>query len=556
MPYCSQAQKKTETSFEVQGSVGLPNYDVSNRVIYFSWYKNGSYIIDSAVIKQNKFAFKNTGDVDVRAVLQFTKPGAATNEAADPNTLDLYLSKGGITVVAKGYLRKAEVKGSVINDEYFSFKKTFSKYDMPLRSLLRRMRNVKQGDMALRKTLTSKIDSVQHIKAAALSEFLSKDIKKPYASEALLMYVNASGSAGPDTNMTQRFFDELPTKQKLTAAGKEIRRLLAMAKSDQFTVNVIKDLDFYDVYAPPVNAKMPAGITSLSNTEVIRQLNDQELMQIGNTLKVKLTLRSRCDNYDRIGNVLLATMPKGERFDKEKCEKYEMLRFITPFMYHNREPDHVPYEAQADQLINIMKQHDKDVYLFLIVGGTTGAGQAEVAGCNGSNITFNISVDLIFGKAKPDAEQKAIALLDRYSIDNKDQTAGKNSKKVLFELARDTKATTLYMISSGHGAANGGEEYNWRAHVIDLDGKEYTRLDMNQDCTPYEVYNTQPNGIYTGDMSKERCSWCPGGQVPIKIINLGPLSKGKHSLKISIPDAEFEKTDSKYYVSAYLTVHE
>jgi hypothetical protein len=199
-----------------------------------------------------------------------------------------------------------------------------------------------------------------------------------------------------------------------------------------------------------------------------------------------------------------------------------------------------------------MKQADKDIYLLITVGGTTGAGQAEVAGCNGSNITFNVSVDLVCGKAKSDSQQKAIVLLDRYSIDNKDKTAGKNSRQVSFELANDTKATTLYMISSGHGAADGGEEYNWRTHVIDLDGKEYIRLEMNQDCTPYEVYNTQPNGIYTGDMSKERRSWCPGGLVPTKVINLGPLPKGKHSLKISIPDAEFEKTDSKYYVSAYL----
>jgi hypothetical protein len=40
--------------------------------------------------------------------------------------------------------------------------------------------------------------------------------------------------------------------------------------------------------------------------------------------------------------------------------------------------------------------------------------------------------------------------------------------------------------------------------------------------------------------------------VPTRVVNLGPLAKGKHTLKVSIPEAEFEKTDSKYYVSAYL----
>lgn len=546
------AQKIIETPFEVQGTVGLPVYDASSRVIYFTYYKNGQYVNDSSVVKENKFVFKAKGDFDVKAVLQFTKPGAATNETADPNTLNFYLSSGIVTVNAKGYLRKAEVKGSAMNDAYASFKKSTSKFDMPFRQLSRQMRNVKEEDTLRRKTLKMKMDSVQNLRATQLSAFLSKDIKKPYASEAILMYLNATNNSSADSNEGQHFFNELPAKQKLTATGKEISKLLAKQKESVFTMNVLSDLDFYDLYGQPVNAKMPPGITALSNTEVIRQLSTSERERIGKSLAVKLTLKSRCDNYDRVGNVLLATMPKGEKFDKEKCELFEMLRFITPFMYRNREPDHVPYEAQADQLVNVIKQTDKDVYLFVTVGGTTGAGQAEVAGCNGSNITFNITVDFVCGKGNADMQQKGMALLDRYSIDNKEKTAGKNSKQVSFELPDDTKATTLYMVSSGHGAAEGGEEYDWRAHVINLDGKEYARLDMNQDCTPYEIYNTQPNGIYTGDMTKERRSWCPGGMVPAKIVNLGPLPKGKHTLKISIPDADFDKTDSKYYVSAYL----
>lgn len=545
------AQKSTDVPFQLQGTVNLPNYDSASRAIYFTFQKNGKEVLDSAVIKDNKFSFRNTADVDIKASLQFTKPNTSPNAAADPNSLSLYLSKGLVNVDAKGYLRKSIISGSVVNNDYMAFKKPYLKLDTSLRLLGWKKRRVKADDTIRVKIVDAEIDSVKNLKLVQLSEFLSKNITKPYAPEALLIYVSTDGSAF-NVNKAQQFFDQLPAKQKTAALGKEISAALSKLKEKTVTINVLKNVDFYDGYAQKVTHPVAKDVTRISNAEYLRQLSPAEIDKIGKTLKVKVTIKSGCDNYDRIGHVTLVLMPKGEQFNLEKGEQFELLRIMTPFMYLTRQPDHIPYEAQIDQMVSTIKQAGKDVYLLTEVFGTTGAGQREVIGCDGSLLTFNVSVDLISDKMKDLSTQKGISLLSYYSLDGKDKSAGRNSKQVSFELPNDTKATVLYIISSGHGAAQGGEEYNWREHVVNLDGKEYTRLEMSQNCAPFEIYNTQPNGIYFGDISKERRSWCPGGPVPTRIVNLGPLAKGKHTLKISIPKAEFEKTDSKYYVSAYL----
>ncbi len=545
------AQKNTDVPFQLQGKVNLPDYDSANRAIYFTFQRNGKEVLDSAIIKDNKFSFKGLADIDIKTSLQFTKPNTSPNAAADPNSLSLYLSKGLVNVSAKGYLRKSVISGSAVNNDYMIFKKPYLKLDTSLRLLGWKKRRVKADDTVRGKNVDAEIDSVKNLKLAQLSEFLSKNITKPYAAEALLMYVSTDGSAF-NINKAQQFFDRLPAKQKSAALGREITTALSKLTEKLATINVLTNVDFYDGYAQKVAHPVPKGVTRINNAEYLRQLSSAEIDKIGKTLKIKVSIKSGCDNYDRIGHVTLVLMPKGEQFNAEKGEQFELLRIMTPFMYRTRQPDHIPYEAQIDQMVSTIKQAGKDVYLLTEVFGTTGAGQREVIGCDGSLLTFNVSVDLISYKVKDLPAQKGISLLSYYSLDGKDKAAGKNSKQVSFELPDNTKATVLYVISSGHGAAEGGEEYNWREHIVDLDGKEYTRIEMSQNCAPFEMYNTQPNGIYFGDISKERRSWCPGGPVPTRIINLGPLAKGKHTVKISIPEAEFEKTDSKYYVSAYL----
>lgn len=137
------AQKNTDVPFQLQGTVNLPDYDSANRAIYFTFQRNGKEVLDSAIIKGNKFSFKGLADIDIKASLQFTKPNTSPNAAADPNSLSLYLSKGLVNVSAKGYLRKSIISGSAVNNDYMIFKKPYLKLDTSLRLLGWKKRRVK-----------------------------------------------------------------------------------------------------------------------------------------------------------------------------------------------------------------------------------------------------------------------------------------------------------------------------------------------------------------------------------------------------------------------------
>ncbi|WP_443936733.1 peptide-N-glycosidase F-related protein [Pedobacter sp. MW01-1-1] len=320
----------------------------------------------------------------------------------------------------------------------------------------------------------------------------------------------------------------------------------------ELVISVFNHVDFYDGYAKPVSFPVPTGLERLSNTKYMHKLSDAERSMVGASLKVKLTVTAGCDNYDRIGRVTLYKTPKGKSYDDAATEQFELMRIMTPFTYKSRQPDNIPYVAEVDHLAGLFNDLSSDIWMMTEVFGTTGAGQKEVIGCNGSILTFTISVDLISEKSKSKKKVDYFPLLSYFSINGKDTTDGYNAKQVDFTLKHDTESAVLYVISSGHGAGENGEEYNWREHVVYLDGNEYTRIEMSQMCAPYEIYNTQPNGIYFGNIAKERRSWCPGAPVPLRKINLGPLKAGKHILKISIPDAVLLKTKSNYAVSAYV----
>jgi len=328
---------------------------------------------------------------------------------------------------------------------------------------------------------------------------------------------------------------------------------VSYAQSGNTTViPVIKSVDFYDGYAKPTDAPVPAGVVRISNTKYIRKLTDAEKQKMGDSVLVKVVVKAGCDDYDRIGRVTLFWVPKGQNYDSPEAKEFELLRIMTPFNYKTRQPDNVPYSAAINQLSGLLKDKSADVWIMTEIFGTTGAGQKETMGCDGSLLTYTASVNLISYHTKKANPIKPIALLSYYALDGKDTTAGHNAKAVSFHVDKTIKSAVLYLITSGHGAAQGGEEYNWREHVVYLDGQEFAHVAVNQNCAPYEIYNTRTNGIYGPNIAQERRTWCPGAPVITRMISLGTLNSGNHTIKIAVPEANLLSTQSTYYLSAYL----
>lgn len=324
---------------------------------------------------------------------------------------------------------------------------------------------------------------------------------------------------------------------------------------NETVISVIKDVNFFDGYAKPINEPVKEGVVQISNTKYIRKLSTQEKQSIGDSITIKVIVKAGCDDYDRIGRVTLFYVPKNKNYDSPDAKEFELLRIMTPFNYKTREPDNVPYSTSINQLAGLFKDKGSDVWIMTEIFGTTGAGQKETMGCDGSLLTYTASVNIITYKTKKaiTVKPKPISLLSYFPLNGTDSTAGHNAKEVSIHLDKGSKSAMLYLITSGQGAAQGGEEYNWREHVIYVDGKEYTRVAVNQNCAPYEIYNTRTNGIYGANIANERRSWCPGAPVPTRAINLGGLSQGNHIIKIAVPDANLLSTQSTYYLSAYIT---
>jgi hypothetical protein len=89
------------------------------------------------------------------------------------------------------------------------------------------------------------------------------------------------------------------------------------------------------------------------------QLTDEHLAAIQTRCAIGVIVGALCDNYDRIGSVNLALVPKGAKtYVPAEVARLELARFITPFMNMNKDPKTVPYEWDADNVVPILKDEE------------------------------------------------------------------------------------------------------------------------------------------------------------------------------------------------------
>jgi len=325
---------------------------------------------------------------------------------------------------------------------------------------------------------------------------------------------------------------------------------------------------FYDGYASVVSQPVPAGVERLRNDLFTHKLTDQELGAIQNTLRVRVVIGALCDNYDRIGSVGLALVPKGgSTYDPDDVEHLEVGRYVTPFMDKNRQPDEVPYAFTAHNLVPVL--HDPelraafDFWLELELFGVPYAANEEVSGCANRTDVFRGTVILDSGgSAAAPVFDELIPLAYKEPFNNYRQGAsdmtGTTRKTVEFELGAASADTQLVLITSNHGANSGGEEYVRRDHFVYVDDqRKLTYKPGRTSCEPFRMYNTQANGIYgpspQSDSSWQSFSnWCPGDVIDTRIIPLGPLDAGSHEFVIDVPDAEFVGDEGNFPLSLYV----
>lgn len=352
----------------------------------------------------------------------------------------------------------------------------------------------------------------------------------------------------------------------------------AMADSGTEYYRVYRPFDktvFYDGYNGNVFDKdLDDGITRHANYLYAKPLTDANLDWFGADVEMDVTINALCDNYDRIGNISIALVPKGEQtYDPYAVERIELARFITPFMNKNKWPDHVGYHYDANLISLIMRDKNLrekyDLWLEFEVFGIPYAANEQVSGCAGRNdvfagtltftsyddpaaaVTDHVLVPIVMKKPEFKANN-----FNNYN-ENATDELGKAVKTYRFTVPEGgVSDSNITLIMSNHGANSGGEEYNPREHFIYLDGELLSTWINGKSCEPWRYVNTQANGIYgtnkkTDAMWIKRSNWCPGDAIPTRVFGLGAMTAGEHEIKISVPDAVFKDQQGDFPVSMY-----
>ncbi|MCM1109395.1 MAG: hypothetical protein NC388_10180 [Clostridium sp.] len=341
------------------------------------------------------------------------------------------------------------------------------------------------------------------------------------------------------------------------------------------TLRVFDGVTFYDGYQETVVERdVDDGVLRHSNSLYAVRMTAEQLDAVGDSLTMDITVRACCDNYDRIGNVNLALVPKGaDTYRAEDVTRIELGRFITPFMDKNRQPDAVSYRYDAAYLAYILRDRELrrkyDLWMELSLFGVPYAAQKQVAGCEGQITTFEATLDFVYRPVRRTKLANNVLVpvtckkLGSYgaNLNNYDSlatdTLGKTVRTWTFHVPRTVADGQIVLITSNHGANAGGEEYNRRWHYVYVDGELITSyIPGRPTCEPFRRFNTQANGIYGRSPKPDYAwqsfsNWCPGDKIDNRILQLGRVKAGRHTLTVSVPEAQFVEKQGDIPVSAF-----
>ncbi|MXN92203.1 T9SS type A sorting domain-containing protein [Flavobacterium sp. Sd200] len=361
----------------------------------------------------------------------------------------------------------------------------------------------------------------------------------------------------------------------------------ATAQDLPAVLTVFDEVVFYGMYDGPVNTPVPEGTVRSKNWSYGKKLTEEQIAVIGNRLTINVLAEALCDDYDRIGNVNLAFVPKNSTsYVYEDVMRIEVGRFITPFMNNiTQTPTQVPYTFEADNIAQIL--HDPilaaeyDFWFELEIYGHQGGPSADQGGaqwdflstglCNNRNDVYKGTLELVT-ENDPDlvlGENHFEWLSYKFELKDYVQATETNNmgqgtdeldetvRTINFDFGEEVQNAKFYVVVSNHGSFySTSEEYRNILHYVYLDNVEKLRFRPGRDCEPYRVYNTMGNGVYGPSVRPLNYwtgrAWCPGAKIETRVVELGTLAAGQHSYKMNVPSALFTNDHGYFPMSVYV----
>lgn len=321
-----------------------------------------------------------------------------------------------------------------------------------------------------------------------------------------------------------------------------------------------------------------------SGTVIVRKVKFPEIKK-GSAIFADVTEQSNGDAYDRTGSVFMIptdkkksfldglkngimTLPRYENGNGKNyqgvvaTEDYhpllEMMRFFTPFgvkHFNNLELKNKVWQDSVfyRQDISLLqpKLSNQEVYIGMFIGNYDAGGHKA---------SLNITIH-----QGEDHNPKGDFIFPLFNTLNVMEMAGQeyptmfdNEKglEMAFEVPEGYQNFVLSYITTGHGGWENGDEFLQKKNTIYIDGKEvFSFTPWRTDCGSYRLSNPASgnfsNGLSSSDES--RSNWCPGTTTNPNLIDLGSLSPGIHSIRVSIPLGKPEgNSSSAWNVSGFL----
>ncbi|WP_455673110.1 PNGase F N-terminal domain-containing protein [Phocaeicola sp.] len=361
----------------------------------------------------------------------------------------------------------------------------------------------------------------------------------------------------------------------------------------------------------PANAD---GVIRLVNGRIIvKKITLPEYKRNVN-VKLRLTLASDGDRWDKSGScfvlpkesaINLMNIAEGKTsfpaIDSTKYEKMtgivpgkdylptiELMRFMTPFGvgYYSKEdneigskrkPVYIPKWEDCvvweQDITDLYPALEKEAYVGVYIDTWTPEGYVV-------SMDIDVQESKITCDALPKRHVKPLINTVYYIGQTYPDIFARKDVVMDFEMPKDAKDVRVKYIVTGHGGHSGGDEFVKKRNIVSVDDKEVLNfIPWRDDCASFRRFNPG-TGVWLikrlasyigrngyeekeveeplGSSDLSRSNWCPGSDVVPEEAVIGDLKAGKHTFKVSIPEAQ-EVDGNKlnhWLVSAYLVWEE
>ncbi|MET0342938.1 MAG: peptide-N-glycosidase F-related protein [Polyangiales bacterium] len=300
------------------------------------------------------------------------------------------------------------------------------------------------------------------------------------------------------------------------------------------TFKVFDRIPQFGMYAEkdPDNYQPPAGMLMWNvGTLFAAKLSDAQKAQIGSDVKARLTYHAQCDNYDRIGNLFMVVVPKGQA-PTASTPRTELLRIITPFSSYQRGALATFTYPLVDLSTYARTLSDPEKDAWLVIGG--GSNPHANDPCARANrpaafraIGYFYSLELVSTQPLTQGPSVTLTALSNHQA---------KSTPITATLTAPAGGLTgrVTVIVSGHGAEAGGNEYMNTRDTLTVNGQTVGSFSTAVDCASLARFSPEGNpGIFQRNTSSNPRNWCPASIVQPRTFPV-TLKPGANTVSLAI----------------------